>query len=212
MACVAVALTHGYAPAADAATMYYLDVPALVEASDAVVIGEIVDSRVFVGNYDRITTEWTVDVSSTLVGSPQSTVRFRQWTGELDGMVQHVPGDARITLGETYVLFLRGDAPDGLFLTALAQSSYQVHVHAALSAWEGLDDVPALVRNVLTPAEGDLRPSIRVDSIPMDAPVTRDFTDLGFYDSTDATVTEQPVQVQLLGGLVRAVERAVEGE
>lgn len=202
LAWIVAALALVSAPAAHAATMYYLDVPALVEASDVVVVGEVVDADVFIGNSGRITTEWTVDVTVTLHGDAHRQIRFRQWTGELDGMVQHIPGDGRVAVGDEVVLFLHGDAPDALFLSALGQSVY--HVHADPQASGALDGVPSPIEGVLTPSN----PRLEVGAMPIGAPVTRDFADIGIY-RPDGTVGEiGALEMLTLGALMDAVQDA----
>ena len=186
-----------------ATTMYYLDVPALVEISDVVVAGEVVDADVFIGNHDRITTEWTVRVDESLKGGEFETVRFRQWAGELDGRVQHIPGDGRLALGDRVVVFLRGDAPDGLFLSALGQSVF--HVMPPLL---GIDGDPLVeLPDFATPATGT-----EGGPIPSDAPVMRDYADIGILLRGDEEmhVVERGPHVLSAGELLRRVRREVE--
>ena len=192
------------APApADAATMYYLDVPALVEISDVVVAGEVVDSDVFIGSHDRITTEWTVRVDESLKGGEFETVRFRQWAGELDGRVQHVPGDGRLALGDQVVVFLRGDAPDALFLSALGQSVF--HVMPPIVDAEGgpLIQLPDFAEPSIADDQG---------SIPADAPVVRDYADIGILlrGDEEMRVVERGPHLLSAGELLRQVRIEVE--
>lgn len=135
-AALALALCVTWAPA-NAATVRPLDVPALTEASDVVALGRVVDRRVGIGSFDRITTWWTIAIDDVWHAEAESlrsptTVVVRQWAGELDGVVESVPGDARVALGDYVVLFARGDAPDDLTFTALAQSVF--HVEPAVPA------------------------------------------------------------------------------
>ena len=186
-----------------ATTVYYLDIPALVEISDVIVAGEVVDSEVFIGNHSRITTEWTIRVDQSLKGGELTEVRFRQWAGELDGRVQHVPGDGRVELGQRVVLFLRGDSPDALFLSALGQSVF--HVMPELSRADGsgpLIQLPTFAR-----------PSLGVESsISEDAPVMRDYADIGILlrGDEEIEVVERGPHFLSAGELVRQVLRAVE--
>jgi hypothetical protein len=126
-ACLAAAaFALGALPRAQAATMYYADVERLTHISDLVVVGRIASTEVYLGNEGRITTRWTVSVSETLVGSHHDTISFTQWAGELDGVAQRVPGDARLNVGDDVVLFLHGTAPDELSLSALGQASWSI--------------------------------------------------------------------------------------
>jgi hypothetical protein len=114
------------APGAHATTMIYQDVSSLASLSSWVVVGTVTGSRVYRGNESRITTEWTVKVDQTLRGREVGEVRFTQWAGTLDGLTSHIAGDASFFEGERVVLFLRGDAPEKLFLTAMGQSKFSL--------------------------------------------------------------------------------------
>ena len=183
--------------------MYYLDVPALVEISDVIVAGEVVDSEVFIGNHSRITTEWTIRVDESLKGGELTEVRFRQWAGELDGRVQHVPGDGRIELGQRVVLFLRGDAPDALFLAAMGQSVF--HVMPELETADGTGPLVRLPEFA--------RPTVNADAtFSADSPVMRDFADIGIILRGDEEVgiVEPGPHVLSAGELLRQIRREVE--
>ncbi len=203
MAVVAVLVT--LAPGdAKATTMYYLDVPGLVEISDFIVAGEVVASDVFVGNHDRITTEWTVRVSESLKGDDVTEVKFRQWAGELDGRVMHIPGDGQFEVGQHVVLFLRGAAPDALFLAAMGQSVF--HVQA--------DYTPALGGNPVIELPGFGQPTLTDggDFLPADSPVMRDFENIGILLRGDEELglVHQHPHYLYLGQLREQVRESVE--
>ena len=178
-------LLFAFAPArAEAATVRLLDVEALTQASDVVVFGQVVDQRVGIGTMNRITTWWTIAVDAYWVGGdaePATTVVVRQWGGELDGAVEAVPGDARLSLGEHVVVFARGAAPDDLTFTALAQSVF--HVEPAVP--------PGLVQG--WPAPGTLTPLGETSAGPMgwgmaprvDARSLQLLDGVAFYDDGD---------------------------
>lgn len=109
---------------AEAATMIYADVETLTEWSDAVVRGRVERDDVWLGTSGRITTRWRVVVDTTLKGEPLAERAFIQWAGELDGVVEQVAGDAVLTPGDDVILFLRGEDPLDMTLTALGQSVF----------------------------------------------------------------------------------------
>ncbi len=190
--------------------MHYLDVEALTEISDVVVRGVVVDSRVFVGNHDRITTEWTVRVEETLAGEAHDEVRFRQWAGELDGVVEHVPGDARVRLGEHAVFFLVGDTPDGLFLAALGQSKFAIDVEAVppLPAQPDLLQLPSLVASGLILEAEPIR---RVDDVPGAATAVRDLSNIGLLPREGGDIVFLGPESMALDELVDRVRTAAGG-
>jgi len=194
-----------YASPAAAATMYYLDVPALVAGADVVVVGEVVGAEVFVGNFSRITTRWTVRVERTLKGSAPGTVAFTQWAGELDGVAERVPGDAVVRVGQRAVFFLSGDAPHDLVLSALGQSKFEIgDPVAVLSGDPGGSVVPSLVESWF----GDVAP--RLSPWHDDAPVWRDFADISLFMHTPEGPREVSgrIEAMTLGALIDAVQAA----
>lgn len=188
------------------ATMYYLDVPALVEQSDFVVVGELVDARVFEGDEGRITTEWTIRVDVAVLGPASPTLTFRQWAGQLDGTVQYVPGDARLTLGDRMVFFLRGDGGERTYLTALSQSVFRI-AHS-LAPGGGIVDLPAPASDLLS---GDHVP--RVGALPSYLPVSRDFDEVTLLLQTEDGPREYVArrEITTLGQLIADVRSAAEG-
>jgi hypothetical protein len=184
--------------------MYYLDVPGLVEISDVIVAGEIVESDVFIGNHDRITTEWTVRVSASLKGSDVSEVKFRQWAGELNGRVMHIPGDGQFEVGQHVVLFLHGDSPDHLFLAAMGQSVF--HVQSGYTP--ALGGTPVIELPTFAQPTGGEGTSF----LPADSPVMRDFENIGILlrgDEEVGLVHHHPHYLAL-GHLLEQVRDAVE--
>lgn len=185
--------------AADAATMRYLDIEALTDASDAIVRGRVVDARVYRGSYDRITTEWTVRVAYGWKNAPETELRVRQWAGELDGVVERIPGDARIAIGDEIVVFARGNEQDGFTFTALAQSVYQVQ------------DAAPLLPPSLEP--GDLVPGpLGWDQLAGEgARAGRDLRGVVLYDENEAraVLREGSAEVLPLAELERAIDDAV---
>ncbi len=121
LACLAVV------PQANATTMIYRSIEELAQRSALVVEGTITGSETYAGDEGRITTRWTVKVARTLRGQPAAEVRFEQWAGTLGDITTQIPGDARFTQGERVVLFLRGDSPEKMFLTAMGQAKFTIH-------------------------------------------------------------------------------------
>ena len=121
LACLAVV------PQANATTMIYRSIEELAQRSALVVEGTVTGSETYAGDEGRITTRWTVKVARTLRGQPVAEVRFEQWAGTLGDITTQIPGDARFTQGERVVLFLRGDSPEKMFLTAMGQAKFTIH-------------------------------------------------------------------------------------
>jgi hypothetical protein len=200
---------------ADGATMVYVDVEQLTEWSDVVVFGRVSRDAVYVGTEGRITTRWSVDVETTLVGTHHETVRFIQWAGELDGHVEHVSGDATLDEGGRYVLFLRGDDPQDLTLTALSLSVYTVEagppppqpadpiLHGTLGRYEPSSPGVAAVQGRVEPGE------LQVDIVvPSGLRVVRDLEGVGFV--TDEGIVEGRTERLSLIHLVERVRAAAE--
>ncbi len=204
---LAVFLTAG-APAY-AATVLPLTLPDLVEQSDAIVLGRIVGAEVFVGEYARITTRWTVEVEQTLHGEPAGVIRFTQWTGELSGVVQHVPGDAVVVDGERVVLFLHGEGPDSYSLTALSQAKFSVvGTPTAVEIPAGTPFRDALHDGVLRLSEVRLRPPGSDVVVPLEW-AERAMAGLAFYDAETGEVRESGVPSAMpLAVLVAAIRDA----
>jgi hypothetical protein len=184
-----------------AATMIYADVPALTEASDVVVEGVVVDSDVYLdASSGHITTRWTVQVVDALKGDVAGTVSFTQWAGELDGIAEVIPGDARFRLGERAVVFLRVGEEGGLYLTALGQSKFEILDPTAPSA-SGVEPGPVLRMYPLTLWN---RGSV----------VVRDLRGVEFYQTDDqglVDIVELPLELLTLESLQQQVLQTVEG-
>ena len=180
--CALIAVVVSVSGRAEATTMVYADVDRLTEISDLVVHGVITDQRVFIGDFGNISTEWTVHVSETWKGEEYDVIRFSQFGGEMDGNVLYIPGDARFEIGEEVVLFLHGEGPDQLFLSAMGQSKYEVD---RLEPELDLDNPiggggiiqidPTTMREV---------PHVLLTD-PEDALVQRDLTGISFYAPED---------------------------
>lgn len=121
LACLAVV------PQANATTMIYRSIEELAQRSALVVEGTVTGSETYAGDEGRITTRWTVKVARTLRGQPAAEVRLEQWAGTLGDITTQIPGDARFTQGERVVLFLRGDSPEKMYLTAMGQAKFTIH-------------------------------------------------------------------------------------
>jgi hypothetical protein len=121
LACLAVV------PQANATTMIYRSIEELAQRSAMVVEGTVSSAETYAGDEGRITTRWTVKVARTLRGQPAAEVRLEQWAGTLGDITTQIPGDARFTEGERVVLFLRGDSPDKMYLTAMGQAKFTIY-------------------------------------------------------------------------------------
>lgn len=181
---------------ADATTMIFADVEQLTEWSDIVVVGQIADARVYRGEMDNITTDWTVVVEETWKGEASDTVVFSQWAGTLDGETRHVPGDPSFEIGERVVLFLHVGEEDGVVaLTAMSQSVFRLEpqITVALPGADGVTPVRPTIAGA--PTTLTLEDAVvRAPSAPVPAraewTATRHFTDLGFYNAGNGTVVD----------------------
>lgn len=115
-----------FASSASATVMTYQDTADLVEISDAIVHGEVVDQRTYFDKQQGfVVTDVTLKVKHTFLGKATDTVTFQQWGGDYDGQRRHIPGDATFTDGEEVVVFLH--TKDGITsLSALGQAKYAV--------------------------------------------------------------------------------------
>ncbi len=83
------------------------DTKDLVEASDAVVHGRVVESRSrWDAAHRRILTESRVEVAAPWKGSPAREVMVRQLGGSVDGIGMRVMGESLLREGTEVVLFL----------------------------------------------------------------------------------------------------------
>lgn len=174
------------ASTAEATTMYYLDVEQLVELSDVVVTGRVVAARTFIGDHDRISTAWSIEIEQVHEGqNVAGVIEIEQWGGELNGEVLYIPGDARFVRGERVMVFLR-EVDGRYFLSAMGQSKFTVGELPTPTI--RLDLEPG----VLAPAETERAP-LGVVATPVaelaspapDVTTWRDLTDLTFYNRTD---------------------------
>jgi len=116
---------------ASATVMKYVDLARLVEISDVVVQGRIVNQQTYLDEeYGHVVTDTTVEVDQTFLGRSTKTVTFQQWGGAYDGKIAAIPGDASFEPYEEVILFLargkKGNDRGKLFLSALGQSKYTV--------------------------------------------------------------------------------------
>jgi hypothetical protein len=117
---------------ASATVMVYADLERLVELSDVIVQGRVVDQNTFYDEEtDEIATVTTFEVDRAFHGKVQSgeKVKFRQWGGEYKDRIAGIPGDAHFAPYEESVIFLadgKGEYAGMRYLVALGQSKYTV--------------------------------------------------------------------------------------
>lgn len=132
LAVVAAIIAFAFATVASATVMLYADLPRLVELSDLIVQGRVVDQNTFYDKEaDEIATITTFEVDRAYYGDVRQgeKVKFRQWGGEYDDKVARIPGDAQFAPYEESVLFLtdgKGEFAGMRYLVALGQSKYTV--------------------------------------------------------------------------------------
>lgn len=122
----------------------------LVAASDSIVVGMPVDassSYASLGGSKLLVTDTRIEISRSLRGQVAvgQTLRVRTLGGRIGEIAQIVPGEARLDLGQSCLLFLRKNR-SGLFRVAgMAQGQYPLWRDAAgtlrLRASQNLDKV-----------------------------------------------------------------------
>jgi hypothetical protein len=127
---LAAALTSGMAFEARATVVVPLTIEAMTARADVVCVGVVLSQRA-AWNVERtrIYTTTEVRVERTLKGKRAlgDVLTVRQLGGVVDGISQVVPGNARLTPGETAVLFL--DADEALpfhYVVGMAQGKFTV--------------------------------------------------------------------------------------
>lgn len=77
---------------------------------------------------ERIITRTQIRVTGNLKGASGSYITLRQTGGEVDGLIAHIPGDARLQVGEEVVLFLEPLARhrDEFVLAGMAASKFRI--------------------------------------------------------------------------------------
>lgn len=118
------------ASVASATVMLYADLARLVELSDIIVQGRVVDQDTFFDEEtDHITTITTFEVDRAFHGKVGETVKFSQWGGEWNDRTARIPGDAQFAPYEEAIIFLDEgeDKFAGMnYLVALGQSKYTI--------------------------------------------------------------------------------------
>lgn len=127
---LAVMLVTLWASSVAATVMLYVDLAKLVELSDVIVQGRVIDQTTTPdAKTGRPMTVSTLRVERVFLGDVGDTVQFKQWGGEVDGLVSRVPGDAQFEPYEEVVIFLddgEGQYAGMRYLTALSQAKYKV--------------------------------------------------------------------------------------
>ncbi len=116
-----------FVSSASATVMKHADLETLIEISDFIVHGRVVErDTYFDEKQQRVVTDTTISVERDFAGKLEEKVTIQQWGGEHDGQFHSIPGDARFESGEEVIVFLhKGD--DGVIaLSALGQAKYSV--------------------------------------------------------------------------------------
>ncbi|MFW5967217.1 MAG: hypothetical protein ACOCV2_06845 [Persicimonas sp.] len=115
-----------FASTASATVMTYNDLDRMVEISDVIVHGTVVEQHTYMDKeQERVVTDTTLEVERNFYGASSQEITFQQWGGEYEGEIHRIPGDAQFQEGEEVILFLHEG--DGVLApSALGQSKYQV--------------------------------------------------------------------------------------
>ncbi|MBI5515777.1 MAG: hypothetical protein HY909_18490 [Deltaproteobacteria bacterium] len=132
------------APVAEATVMVRLSRAELIDRAE-LVVRCVVEGQGARWNEDgtRIITLSRLRVLAYLKGQGPAGVVLRQFGGTVGGDTLQVPGDARLTRGGEYVLFLRRGAGDVVYLTAMSQSAFAVgrDAQGAVTVQRSFEDV-----------------------------------------------------------------------
>ncbi len=91
---------------ATATTVRAYSTQELVEAADVVAHGRVIAAEGLEGAPGRIVTDVRIAVDAYVVGRGPGEITVRLEGGELGNIVRHVPGEARLRVGEETLLFL----------------------------------------------------------------------------------------------------------
>lgn len=103
----ALVLAVAIAAPASGSTFVHMELPQLVEASDAVIEGRVVEVESFWDEKGTvIVTEAVIQVADQIAGHTDDWIRVRTWGGEVDGYTVEAPGFPTFDRGERLVLFV----------------------------------------------------------------------------------------------------------
>lgn len=114
---------------AEATVMQPMRLDQMVKAADVIIRGEVLRQASSYGDQGRIYTVTEIKVLESLKGgdAPAIVLKVRQLGGTVDGISQHIAGNARLLEGEEVALFLRRDAEKQLhYVVGMAQGKYAI--------------------------------------------------------------------------------------
>ncbi len=131
-ASASVLLFGSFAPEASATTALALDLRELVQRADHVLVATALSQRARHDALGRIVTDTTLRVQERVYGPPSAgedrDVVVRTLGGIAAGVGLLVEGEARFTMGERYLIFARGRAPEAwLHPIEMAQGVMPIH-------------------------------------------------------------------------------------
>jgi hypothetical protein len=121
------------APRAVASTFLPVTLSQLTDRSDVVVVATPIASKcrwAQIGKHQQLVTDMTVEVHWTLRGpdATGSDLVVRTLGGMADGLAHLVYGEARLTVGQTSLMFLKRGRDGELHVFGMAQGHYPVVV------------------------------------------------------------------------------------
>jgi len=155
---------------AHAATVEALDLPALVQRAELIVIGQARERQSRWGHRGKlIVTDISIRVDEALKGdlSPDSDVIVTRMGGQMDGLGLKVPGSATFRLGESAVVFLSRHPATGEWRTVgMSQGMLPVDlqdgVRTVRPGGHGAALMTAGQDGVLRPGSGALTATVRL--------------------------------------------------
>jgi hypothetical protein len=134
LACVVLGALLVPAPAR-ASLALALDVPALVQYADRVVVADVLSvTSAWDTDHRNILSTIALGVRETLKGKPTARLAIVQVGGAIDGVVMQVQGQASFTAGERAVFFLRGDE-QACAVVGLGQGKRPLRFDASARSW-----------------------------------------------------------------------------
>lgn len=120
------------ATSAGATVMKYADAARLIEISDTIVQGTVVEQKSYFDKaQEQVVTDTTIAVEKTFLGKPQKTITLQQFGGTYEGRTSFIPGDARFETKKEVIVFLHRGSDGVVALSALGQAKYDVSTNAS---------------------------------------------------------------------------------
>ena len=112
-----------------AASLVALSLEGLVSYSDIAVIGKPESIKTHRDRRGKIVRSVTFEVDEYVTGHGENTITIRLQGGTMGDVAQYVPGEVKLTMGETFLLFLEsvnGEGAGVFLVSGMAQGRFNV--------------------------------------------------------------------------------------